>query len=126
VILEAVYSSIEEAVSNRISIRLGPFGHYLAPLFTWQIEPRLDVRLEDLSPLSEIGQLTAPVLIVGGTEDMHTRVEETQRMYDAARSPKQIWHIEGAPHQNFHQYAGEEYEKRVLSFVRRYLEGEGA
>jgi predicted alpha/beta-fold hydrolase len=32
VILEAVYSSIEQAVENRISMRLGFFGKYLAPL----------------------------------------------------------------------------------------------
>jgi alpha-beta hydrolase superfamily lysophospholipase len=126
VILEAVYSSIEKAVSNRISIRLGPFGHYLAPLFTWQIEPRLEVRLEDLSPLNEIGQLNAPVLIVGGTEDRHTSAEETQRLFEAARSPKELWLIEGAAHQNFHHYAGEEYERRILLFLRKYLEVEGA
>jgi predicted alpha/beta hydrolase len=35
VILEAVYSSIERAIENRLAIRLGEFGRFLAPLLLW-------------------------------------------------------------------------------------------
>lgn len=123
VILEAVYSSIEKAVKNRISLRLGIIGQYLAPLLTWQIEPRLGIPLEALSPLRTIGRLKAPVMIIAGTEDRHTMKEESRRLYEEAKEPKQLWLIEGAKHQNLHSYAGEEYEKRVLLFLQKHLEG---
>ena len=121
-ILEAVYSSIENAVKNRISVRLGSVGQYLAPFLTWQIEPRLGIPLEALSPLGAIGRLNAPVMIIAGMEDNRTQKEESRRLFEEAREPKQLWLIQGAKHQNFHSFAGEEYEERVLQFLRRHLE----
>ncbi len=121
VILEAVYSSIERAVENRIAMRLGFFGQYIAPLLTWQIEPRLGVPMGGLSPLRAIGRLNAPVMIVAGTNDRHTVKEESLLLFKEAQEPKQLWFIEGAKHQNLHSYAGEEYERRVLLFFRQYL-----
>lgn len=121
VILEAVYSSIETAVKNRIAMRLGDMSQHLAPLFTWQIEPRLGISLEALSPLKAIKRLGAPVLIIAGTDDRHTRVEETRRLFHEAREPKQLWLIEGARHQNLHAYVGDEYEKTVLQFFQDHL-----
>jgi fermentation-respiration switch protein FrsA (DUF1100 family) len=116
-----VYSSIEAAVKNRIAMRLGDAGQYLAPLFTWQIEPRLEVPLEALSPLTAIRRLAAPVMIIAGTEDRHTTIEETRRLFYQAPEPKRLWLIEGARHQNLHAYAGAEYEKAVLGFFQRHL-----
>ena len=126
VILEAVYSSIQTAVRNRISIHMGSFGEVLAPLLTLQIELRLGVPLEALSPLNSIGRLNAPVMIIAGTEDRHTVREESRRLFEQAQDPKQLWLIDGAKHENFHLYAGKEYEKRVLQFLRRHLEGSKA
>jgi len=34
---------------------------------------------------------------------------------------KALWAIAGASHQNFHQYARAEYEKRILSFFKTHL-----
>lgn len=123
VILEAVYSSIEQAVKNRLSIRLGDIGGVLSPLLTWQIGPRLSLTTEELSPLDAIERLKSPVLIIAGDEDRHTLLEESQRLYQQAGEPKQLWVVEGASHQNFHLFAQEEYEKRVLAFFQRYLSG---
>ncbi len=121
VILEAVYSSIENAVKNRITLQLGSVGQYVTPLLTWQIQPRLGIALEALSPLSAIGRLNAPVMIIAGAEDQLTQREESRRLFEEAGEPKQLWLIQGAKHQNLHAFAGEEYEKRVLQFFLRHL-----
>jgi dipeptidyl aminopeptidase/acylaminoacyl peptidase len=123
VILEAVYSTIERAVENRIAIRLGPLGAVLAPLLTWQLEPRIGVPAQALSPLRAITRLSAPVLIVSGADDRHTLQDESRRLFAAAKAPKELWLIDGARHQDLHGYAGAVYEKRVLQFFKRYLEG---
>lgn len=114
--------SIERAVENRISIRLGPIGKYLAPLLTWQIEPRLGISLEELSPLRKIGKLKTPVMILAGSNDLHTRVDESRLLFKEASEPKYFRLIDGTKHQNFHAYAGKEYERQVLVFFRKYLE----
>ena len=121
VVLEGVYSSIEDAVGNRIAIRLGEIGHWLAPLLLWQIEPRLGVALESLAPISAIDRLDAPVLVIGGSEDRRTSVQETRALFERARSPKQLWLVEGARHQDFHRYSKQAYEERVLLFFKQYL-----
>ena len=120
-VLEAVYPRLPDAVANRIAIRLGPLGRYLAPLLLWQAKPRLGFDPEDLNPIDSIGRVGAPLLVVAGSEDAHTPLQESRELYRAAREPKQLWVIDGAAHVNFHGFARQEYERQVLDFFNRYL-----
>lgn len=121
VVLEGVYSSIEQAVGNRIAIRLGELGHWLAPLLVWQIEPRLSVRPDELEPISAIRRLDAPVMIIAGTEDRRTRLNESKALYLRAKSPKRLWLINGARHEDFHRHSPTDYKRQVLDFFDRFL-----
>jgi pimeloyl-ACP methyl ester carboxylesterase len=123
VVLESVYSSIERAVRNRLTARLGGFGSVLAPLLLWQIEPRLGVSPKALVPLAAIRQLDAPVMIIGGTDDRRTQPDETKAMYMLANAPKRLWLIDGARHEDLHRYAPEAYRQHVVAFLDRYLGG---
>jgi fermentation-respiration switch protein FrsA (DUF1100 family) len=121
VVLEAVYSSIEQAVGNRIALRLGQIGHWLAPLFVWQLKPRLGIDPGDLAPVAAIHRLRAPVMIIAGTEDRHTQPHESKALYLRAKSPKRLWLIDGAGHQDLHRHSPAEYEQRVMGFFERHL-----
>ncbi|ABC27726.1 putative lipase [Hahella chejuensis KCTC 2396] len=120
-VLEAVYPNIEQAVSNRLSMRLGALGEWLTPLLTAQIPLRLGVSLDELRPEFAIKHITAPVLIITGTEDQHTTLTESQHLFDNAPEPKFLWLVKGAHHQDFHEYAPEEYESRVTRFLEQSL-----
>lgn len=120
-ILESVYSNIEQAVENRLKLRLGKPGQWLTPLLTWQIEAILGISLTELSPLAAIGKLKSPVLIVAGTHDLRTTRAESQALYEAAPGSKALWLIEGARHQNLHRYAPLQYQQNVLSFLEKHL-----
>ena len=120
-VLEAVYSTLEEAVKNRITMRLGEFSRYLSPLIMWQIEPRLGFNPTILAPINSLAQAKAPLLIIAGTEDKHTTLSESKRMYNVAPEPKQFWAVKGASHQDFHQHSSVEYQKIVLNFFMLYL-----
>lgn len=122
-ILEGVYSTIDEAVANRLEIRLGAWGRYLAPLLLWQVELRLDISLAALRPLEAIQALRGPVLIIAGSADQHTRLHETQALFDHAPEPKSLWIVAGAKHQNLHRYIPLDYERKVLEFLRLHLDG---
>jgi alpha-beta hydrolase superfamily lysophospholipase len=121
VVLEGVYSSIEQAVGNRIAMRLGEIGRWLAPLLVWQVEPRLGVRIDELAPIAAIRRLDAPVMIIAGTEDRRTRLDESKALYLQAKSPKRLWLINGARHQDFHRHSPADYERQVLDFFNRHL-----
>jgi uncharacterized protein len=122
VVLESLHPTLREAVENRLRLHLGQFGPMLAPLLLWQISPRLGISPGELDPISRIGDLNAPVLLVSGTDDYHTTVPETERLFDAARQPKELWIVPGGGHFNMHSYAGKEYEKCISGFFHAYLQ----
>jgi uncharacterized protein len=121
VILESMYPTITDAVADRIAIRLGSAGRSLAPLLMWQLPLRIGVTANDLRPIDAIASLGAPVLIVAGTEDKHTTLKETERIYAAAREPKQLWAVQGAAHVDLHRFDADQYETRVIEFLHAHL-----
>ncbi|MGH8762825.1 MAG: alpha/beta hydrolase [Nitrosospira sp.] len=123
VVLESLHPTIEEAVENRLRLHLGELGPALSPLLLSQLSFRLDISPGELSPITRIGDLNAPLLLISGTDDRHTTVAETRRLFDAARQPKEMWIVPGGGHFNMHAYVGKEYEDRILGFLERHLHG---
>jgi len=121
--LEAVYPSIDRAVVNRLSMRVGPLASVTAPLLLLQLRPRIGVPASELRPVDHVGKLRCPVLIVGGALDRHTTVEDTQVLFDAASQPKELWLIPGATHVDYLEFAGHDYRRRITTFFARTLSG---
>lgn len=120
-VVEAVYTSIDRATRNRLSMRLGRVGSALVPLLTAQLGARLAVPPDSLRPLDAIAQVAVPVLVIGGSRDAHAQPDETRALYDAAPSPKSLWMVDGAAHQDFYRYAPDAYRQRVLGFLDESL-----
>jgi fermentation-respiration switch protein FrsA (DUF1100 family) len=121
VVLEAMYPTIEEAVEDRLALRLGDIGKPLAPLLLWQLPLRLGVTQDDLQPIVQLPKLSAPVLIVAGAGDLHTTLPETQRLFAAAQSPKELWVVDGAAHVDLYDYGPAAYKAEVVGFLARHL-----
>ena len=121
IIIEMVYPTLEEAVDNRITMRLGSLGRYLSPLLLTQIKPRLGFDPEQLSPIDQLKHTTSPIFIIAGSEDEHTTLSESERMYGNASEPKQKWIVQGAAHQNLFEYDPEQYRAKVLTFFKEHL-----
>jgi fermentation-respiration switch protein FrsA (DUF1100 family) len=121
-VLEAVYPTLEKAVVNRISMRLGSFlAPALSQVLLWQVETRLGFDPFKLNPIEGIGGVAAPILLIAGSEDRHTTLEESKALFQAAGRPKDLWVVKGAAHQSFHRFAGAEYERRILEFLGKHL-----
>lgn len=123
VVLESVYPTLEAAVQNRLTMRLGPAGAVLAHPLLWQLPWKTGVHARALRPVDHIQQLGAPVLIVSGSEDRHTTWPQTQRLFEAAAPPKALWRVEGAGHVDLHAFQPAAYEQKVLGHLARYLRG---
>jgi uncharacterized protein len=117
VVLEAVYPSIDLAVGNRFEMRLGKHGRWLAPVLLLQLRPHLGITEADLRPVDHIANLHCPILVIAGTVDQHTTVADTQLLFNAARDPKELWLIPNAAHVDFLRFAGDEYRRRVITFL---------
>ena len=120
-VLEAVYPTLREAVQNRMYIRLGVLGRYLSPLLLWQIEPRLGFNPEQLSPIDSLSKLNIPLLMIAGSDDEHTTLAESKRMYNTVIGTKELWIVKGAHHQDFSKYSPVTYKDDVMKFFNRYL-----
>lgn len=121
VVLESMYPTIEEAVAGRLRMRLGSAGASLAPFLLWQLPLWTGISAQDLRPIRLLEDLGAPVLVASGAEDRHTTWAETQRLFQSAKQPKELWRVDGAAHVDLHTFQPDEYERRVFGFLARYL-----
>lgn len=120
-VLEMVYPTIDEAASNRITMRLGSWARILSPALTLQLKPRLGITPEMLRPIDKVGAITIPKLFIAGGDDRHTTLPESQRMFAAAAEPKELWIAQGVGHVDLHAKEKDEYEQRILIFFRKSL-----
>jgi fermentation-respiration switch protein FrsA (DUF1100 family) len=121
VVLEQMYPTIQQAVAGRARRYLGPLGPMFAPLLMAQMQARLEIPANRLRPIDRMAQIGAPVLIVNGTEDSYTSIEDARALFAAASDPKELWAVQGAGHVNLYAFAKAQYEQRVGDFLERYL-----
>lgn len=128
-VLESVYPTIRQAVSDRLSTWLGPLGG-VARLFTPAVihfvGNDIGVSETELRPIDQIGRLRAPLLFLAGTDDPYTPIAEAESLYAHAPAPKTYWPVQGAGHEDLYAYDRAEYERRVGGFLFRALRADGA
>lgn len=125
-VLESVYPTFRDAVSDRLHVWLGPLGFLggaVTPALIQLVTPRIGVDADSLRPIDAIGRVNEPVLVIGGTEDGYTPLDETRALFDHAPQPKELWEVAGAGHEDLHAFAPREYERRVGEFLSAYLRG---
>jgi len=120
-VLEMVYPTVDQAISNRLTTRFGKAGKLLVPLLAWQLKPRLGVSANELRPIDKVSQIGAAKLFIAGSEDKYTPLDESRQIFESARNPKEFWIVDGAGHEDLYRIESHEYERRVLDFFSRYL-----
>lgn len=123
IVLESMYSTITEAVANRLELAVGRVARPLTPLLTWQLPLRLGIWPSELEPVKVLASLRIPVLIAAGDRDLHTTLAETKRLYAIAAQPKELWIAEGAAHVDLYAFAPETYQSKISGFLGKYLHG---
>ncbi|HMA22729.1 MAG TPA: alpha/beta fold hydrolase, partial [Gemmatimonadaceae bacterium] len=124
-VLESVYPTIRQAVSDRLATWFGPFsgvGRWFTPAVINIVGNEIGVAESELQPISRIGSIHAPLLLIAGTEDPYTPLAEAESLYARAPSPKSFWAVNGAGHEDLHAFGRLEYERRVGGFLMRHLQ----
>ncbi len=84
---------------------------------TFRVVTRAKILPFDKFPnLARIDRVTAPVLIMHGVADEVIPFWHGERLYEAVRSPKQFFPLEGAGHNNFVDVAGDRYIQALQDF----------
>jgi hypothetical protein len=88
---------LESAFSDYIDIVREKFtDHWFTWPFQWIPLLSVDDRFSPLPGMANISPL--PLLILHGDRDLVVPMHHSQRLYDAAREPKQLWIVPGAGH----------------------------
>jgi alpha-beta hydrolase superfamily lysophospholipase len=121
VVADAAYADLRHPIANRMR----ELGYPLASAGSRMvlIGARVRSRAPLPSPIDRVSGI-APrgLLLIAPREDRLIRAEQSVRLYEAAREPKELFIVDGAAHAEAWSTAGAEYEERVFTFLDRYLE----
>ena len=67
--------------------------------------------------LDKITKVTAPVLVIEAGNDSIIPTWHTRSIYDAVKTDKEWYSVDGADHNDLFTVAGEDYWKHILAFT---------
>ena len=102
-IMQSSFTSMAETVKRSNFFRFFPISLILT---------------EEFDSLSKIRALQIPVLFLHGTADSVVPPDMSQRLYDAAPEPKQLFLISGAEHVRIYQPGDQSYLRAIYKFVK--------
>ncbi len=122
VVADAAYADLRNPISNRMREAGYPLVRLGTRLVVGAASLRVGARLR--SPIQRVARI-APrgLLLIAPSDDRTVSPEQSRRMFDAAGEPKELFIVEGAAHADAHAAAPEAYERRVLDFLARHLDG---
>ena len=125
VVADAAYADLRNPIGNRmreLRIPLPGIGSRLVVLGA-----ALRARTRLLAPIDRVARI-APrgLLLIAPREDQLIDWEQSVRLHAAAGEPRELYVVEGAGHSEAREIGGAEYERRVIEFLARHLDGAAA
>jgi len=122
VVADAAYAELENPIANRLRQGRYPLAGLGAKLVVAAASVRARTWLRP--PIQRVAHI-APrgLLLIAPREDRLVNWTQSQRLFEAAREPKELMVVDGAEHSDAHLVGGAEYERRVLAFLARHLDG---
>lgn len=124
VVADAPFAELHNPVENRMRALGYPLPAIGSRLVVAAAALRARIRL--VQPIDRVAQISPRgLLLIAPREDRLTSWTQSRRLFDAARDPKELYVVEGAEHGVARQQGGGEYERRVLDFLGRFMDGTG-
>jgi dipeptidyl aminopeptidase/acylaminoacyl peptidase len=120
VVADAPYAELHHPVGNRMGELGYPWSTLGARLIVTAVSLRTRTRLAD--PIRKVARI-APrgLLVIVPQEDRLIDARQGERLFEAAREPKELYVVPGAGHAEAYAVAPEAYRSRVLNFLERHL-----
>lgn len=126
IVLDSPYVDIRSSGRRWVRRVKGPLGALLRmsyPLITRMVASKIGVKPEELVMFKYVKDVKAPVLIIAGKRDDLVAVEELRKLYEElgkAGIEAELWEVDTAHVNAINDYR-EEYEKRVISFLKKHV-----
>ena len=116
VVADSSFPTLEDAL--RVGIPL----EFMEPLVIGLYEFHSGIRVDNVRPVDVIGQISPrAVFIIDGWQGGAIAMNSPNRLYDAAKLPKEIWVEKGVPHMGMNGFDPALYEQKVMDFFEKYL-----
>jgi alpha-beta hydrolase superfamily lysophospholipase len=121
VVAEASFANLREAAYDYAGLRRYPWlGKTLLAPGTWTLiyrgESIAGFSAAEVSPEKSVAGRAFPVFLICDADDVALPCRHSERIYAAARGPKQLWVVPGAFHTAALGFRPDEFRRRVLSF----------
>jgi dipeptidyl aminopeptidase/acylaminoacyl peptidase len=117
VAIENSYSSLPDAVEDAFDDRSIFPKWPFAPLLVALTERRVGLEISQVNSARDLATIhPRPVLIIHGADDPLFPLHHAQKMYEAAKEPKELWLIEGLGHGSPVIGREAEFKERVVTF----------
>ncbi|HEX9037718.1 MAG TPA: alpha/beta fold hydrolase [Ktedonobacterales bacterium] len=125
VVADSPFATHADVISHAISRTLHMPGSPFLTATDYFLERRAGYRSSDVVPLHVVERIAPrPLLLIHGTADSTIPYSHTQRIYDAAGAPKELWLASGAEHCGAYFLDRPAYCQRVIGFLANALERE--
>jgi fermentation-respiration switch protein FrsA (DUF1100 family) len=115
-VADSPFATLEDEMNLRVTLSA------MRPLIRFFAERATGVSFDTVQPVDEIAKISPrPVFLIQGMEDAMVPLDSAQRLYDAAREPRQLWLEEGIGHLGIFIEHKVKYTQRVIGFFDEYL-----
>jgi uncharacterized protein len=119
---DSAFSSLSDTIEKSVRFFTGLPPFPFAPLIAFWAEREAGIRVADVDATKWIGQISPrPVLLMQGGNDVVISTESGQRLFDAAREPRELWFEPKVSHGGFDRALPDEFQRRVATFFRAAL-----
>ena len=126
VVADSSYGRLDRAINQHLWVFFGPLKPLLAPLTLWHGKRMLGFDPSIVAPEESIpGISPRPVLLVHSRRDFLVWKSESERLFDAAGEPKELWLTPRGLHTKSRFAHPEQYRPKVVGFLRRALTAPG-
>jgi fermentation-respiration switch protein FrsA (DUF1100 family) len=118
----SAFSSLEDTLETSVRFFSGLPPFPFVPLIAFWAEREADIRVDSVNAMHWIAQISPrPILLMQGGTDVVISISSGERLYAAAREPKELWFEPKVGHSGFDRALPAEYERRVGGFFSRAL-----
>lgn len=125
VVAEDPFRDLREVSYDYAGLRTWPllgktFFRPAAIMAMYSISKEGGFSVDEVSPEKAVAERPFPVLLICGPRDTTIPCRHSERIYKAARGPRELWNVQGAGHASALGQDPAEYENRVVSFFEKY------
>ncbi|PDW04582.1 alpha/beta hydrolase [Candidatus Viridilinea mediisalina] len=122
VVADSAFTTGRDVVAHNIRSVLRLPAEFLVMAADQIVHMRHGYRFSSVRPLDRVAQLAPrPLMIIHGAEDTLVPCSHAERLYQAAKEPRELWMVPGVDHCGAYFIDRPAYCQRVIGFLDQYL-----